>query len=183
MQCQAYREQHGCDFISAMPTNLYGPEDNFDLTTSHVIPALIRKAHEAKLRGDSDLVIWGSGTQRREFLHVDDAADALVHLMTHYSDASHVNVGSGGDVTISELARLIAAVVGFSGQIVTDLPGLMEHHASSWTRASLKVLAGTQRSNSKKVSPVPIGGSQVASIRKPENLARSELDCREVHRR
>ena len=85
----------GCDFISAMPTNLYGPEDNFDLTTSHVIPALMRKAHEAKVADASEMVIWGSGTPRREFLHVDDAADALVHLMTHYSGDAHVNVGWG----------------------------------------------------------------------------------------
>jgi len=118
--CQAYRREYGCDFIAAMPTNLYGPGDNFDLTTSHVIPALIRKAHEAKLRDDKELVIWGTGTPRREFLHVDDAADALVHLMTHYSDISHVNVGSGSDVTILELARLIADVVGFTGEIVAD---------------------------------------------------------------
>ena len=118
--CQAYRREYGCDFIAAMPTNLYGPGDNFDLTTSHVIPALMRKAHEAKLRGDRELVIWGSGTPRREFLHVDDAADALVHLMTHYSEGSHVNVGSGSDLTILELARLIADVVGFTGEIVTD---------------------------------------------------------------
>jgi GDP-L-fucose synthase len=118
--CQAYRREYACDFIAAMPTNLYGPGDNFDLTTSHVIPALIRKAHEAKLRGDEELVIWGSGTPRREFLHVDDAADALVHLMTHYADASHVNVGCGTDLTILELARRIAAVVGFTGDIITD---------------------------------------------------------------
>jgi GDP-L-fucose synthase len=118
--CQAYRRQHGCDFISAMPTNLYGPGDNFDLTAGHVVPALIRKAHEAKLRGDSELVIWGSGTPRREFLHVDDAADALVHLMTHYSDDSHVNIGSGRDLTILELATLAADVVGFRGRMVTD---------------------------------------------------------------
>ena len=118
--CQSYRREYGCDFIAAMPTNLYGPGDNFDLTTSHVIPALIRKAHEAKLRNDRQLVIWGIGTSRREFLHVDDAADALVHLMTHYSDGAHVNIGSGSDLTILELARLVAAVVGFTGQIVTD---------------------------------------------------------------
>ena len=93
--CQAYRRQQGCDFISAMPTNLYGPRDNFNLTTSHVIPALIRKAHEAKTRNDAQFVIWGSGNPRREFLHVDDAADALVHLMTNYSGESHVNVGCG----------------------------------------------------------------------------------------
>ena len=118
--CQAYRREYGCDFISAMPTNLYGPEDNFDLATSHVIAALIRKAHEAKLYGDGKLVIWGSGAPRREFLHVDDAADALVYLMTHYSGSSHINVGVGRDLTIIELAKLIAEVVGFSGQIVTD---------------------------------------------------------------
>jgi GDP-L-fucose synthase len=118
--CQAYRRQYGCDFISAMPTNLYGPGDNFDLNTSHVVPALMRKAHEAKITGAAELVIWGSGTPRREFLHVDDAADALVHLMTHYSDHSHVNVGTGKDITILELAKLVACVVGFKGQIVTD---------------------------------------------------------------
>jgi GDP-L-fucose synthase len=118
--CQAYRRQHGCDFISAMPTNLYGPDDNFDLSSSHVIPALIRKAHEAKVNAHSEMVIWGSGAPKREFLHVDDAADALVHLMTHYSDESHVNVGCGHDVTILELADLIATVVGFRGKVVTD---------------------------------------------------------------
>jgi GDP-L-fucose synthase len=119
--CQAYRRQQGCDFISAMPTNLYGPGDNFDLTSGHVVPSLIRKAHEAKARGgDSELVIWGSGTPRREFLHVDDAADALVHLMTHYSGDTHVNAGCGSDLTILELAQLTAGVVGFRGRIVTD---------------------------------------------------------------
>jgi GDP-L-fucose synthase len=119
--CQAYRREYACDFISAMPTNLYGPNDNFDLTTSHVIPALLRKAHEAKLRGERKLVIWGSGSPRREFLHVDDAADALVHVMTHYSGASHVNVGSGSEFTIREVAQLVSNVVGFTGEIVTDL--------------------------------------------------------------
>ena len=118
--CQAYRRQQGRDFISAMPTNLYGPRDNFDLATSHVIPALIRKAHEATIRGDPTLVIWGSGSPRREFLHVDDAADALVHLITSYSGESHVNVGCGVDLTIFELATRIAGVVGFRGDIATD---------------------------------------------------------------
>ena len=118
--CQAYRRQHGCDFISAMPTNLYGPGDNFDLTSSHVIPALMRKAHEARINGSSELIVWGSGTPRREFLHVDDAADALVHLMTNYSGETHVNVGSGSDLTILELATLIARIAGFAGRIVTD---------------------------------------------------------------
>jgi GDP-L-fucose synthase len=117
--CQAYRLQRGCDFISAMPTNLYGPRDNFDLNSSHVIPALIRKAHEAKINSYPALVIWGSGSPRREFLHVDDAADALVILMTHYSGESHVNVGSGTDMTVLEVASLIAKVVGFRGGITT----------------------------------------------------------------
>jgi GDP-L-fucose synthase len=119
--CQAYRKQHGCDFISAMPTNLYGPGDNFDLTRSHVIPALMRKMHEARLADAKEAVIWGSGTPRREFLHVDDCADALVHLMRVYSDTEHVNVGSGSDLTIADLAREIADIVGFHGAIRYDL--------------------------------------------------------------
>jgi GDP-L-fucose synthase len=118
--CQAYRRQQGCDFVSAMPTNLYGPRDNFDLTTSHVIPALIRKAHEAKIRNDAHLIIWGSGNPRREFLHVDDAADALLQLMTNYAGESHINIGCGTDMTIFELASRIAGVVGFRGSIATD---------------------------------------------------------------
>jgi GDP-L-fucose synthase len=119
--CQAYHKQYGCDFISAMPTNLYGPGDNYDLATSHVIPALIRKAHEAKLRGDPEMTIWGTGTPRREFLHADDCADALVHLMKLYSALEHINVGSGEDVTILELARIVCDVVGFTGEITCDL--------------------------------------------------------------
>jgi GDP-L-fucose synthase len=118
--CQSYRRQYGCDFISAMPTNLYGPGDNYDLEASHVIPALIRKAHEAKLRGDTELTIWGTGTPRREFLHVDDCADALVRLMQVYSEPEHINVGSGEDLPIIELARLVCEVVGFKGDIVCD---------------------------------------------------------------
>lgn len=118
--CQAYRQQHGCDFISAMPTNLYGPGDNFDLKTSHVIPALIRKAHEAKSRGDKEMIIWGSGLPRREFLYVDDCADACVHLMKIYSGADHVNVGSGEDSTILDVTKLICDVVGFEGSFVHD---------------------------------------------------------------
>jgi len=119
--CQAHRRQYGCDFNSAMPTNLYGPGDNYDLKTSHVLPALIRKAHEAKVGGIRELVIWGSGTPRREFLHVDDCADALVHIMQHYSDEQHINVGSGEDLSIAELASVVAEVVGFEGEIMRDL--------------------------------------------------------------
>ncbi len=119
--CQAYRKQHGHDFISAMPTNLYGPGDNFDLKSSHVMPALIRKAHEAKTGHLQDITVWGTGTPRREFLHVDDCADACVHLMKTYSAETHVNVGSGEDVTILELAQLVSKVVGFQGNIAHDL--------------------------------------------------------------
>jgi GDP-L-fucose synthase len=118
---QAYRRQHGRDFISAMPTNLYGPGDNFDLNSSHVMPALIRKAHEAKTAGAPAMEIWGSGTPRREFLHVDDLADACVFLMGTYSDAEHVNIGSGSDVSILELTRMVVDAVGFRGEIVQDL--------------------------------------------------------------
>jgi GDP-L-fucose synthase len=117
---QAYRKQHGCDFISALPTNLYGPGDNYDLATSHVLPALIRKAHEARARGEREIVVWGTGTPRREFLHVDDCADALVLVLKHYSDAEPINIGSGEDCTILELARVVAEVVGFTGEIVLD---------------------------------------------------------------
>lgn len=119
--CQAYRRQHGADFISAMPTNLYGPGDNFDLNSSHVVPALIRKAHEAKVSAEPTITVWGTGNPRREFLHVDDCADACVHLMKVYSDDSHINVGSGDDVTILELTKLICDVVGFPGKFVHDL--------------------------------------------------------------
>jgi len=118
---QAYRKQHGRDFISAMPTNLYGPGDNFDLKSSHVLPALIRKAHEAKLRGDTEIEMWGTGEPRREFLHADDCADALVFLLKNYSGDEHVNVGSGEDITILDLTRLVCKVVGFEGEIVRDL--------------------------------------------------------------
>lgn len=117
---QAYRKQHGSDFISAMPTNLYGQGDNFDLNSSHVMPALIRKAYEAKLAGADSITIWGTGTPRREFLNADDCADACVFLMKNYSDFEHVNVGSGEDIAIVELAKLVSDVVGFSGAIVND---------------------------------------------------------------
>ncbi|MBB2685489.1 UNVERIFIED_ORG: GDP-L-fucose synthase [Rhizobium etli] len=118
---EAYRKQHGRDYISAMPTNLYGPGDNFDLQSSHVLPALIRKAHLAKVTGAPEITIWGTGTPRREFLHVDDCADALVFLLKNYSGAEHVNVGSGEDIEILELARLVCRVVGYEGKITHDL--------------------------------------------------------------
>jgi GDP-L-fucose synthase len=118
--CQAYRRQYGFDAIAAMPTNLYGSGDNFDLNTSHVLPALIRKFHEAKQQGAPSVVVWGSGTPRREFLFVDDLADALVFLMNNYSEEGPVNVGVGEDVTIRELAELIGRIVGFDGEIHFD---------------------------------------------------------------
>ena len=117
---ESYRRQYGFDVISAMPTNLYGPGDNFDLNSSHVLPALIRKAHEAKISGAASFTIWGTGLPRREFLHSDDCADACVHLMKVYSDAEHVNVGSSEDIAIYELAQLVAEVVGFTGEIARD---------------------------------------------------------------
>jgi GDP-L-fucose synthase len=117
---QAYNQQYGRQYVSVMPTNLYGPNDNYDLATSHVLPALIRKAHEAKQRGDAELVVWGSGTPRREFLYVDDLADACVHLMERGYDGALVNIGCGQDVTIRELAQTVMDVVGFSGRIVFD---------------------------------------------------------------
>ena len=119
--CQAYRKQHGCDFISVMPTNLYGPHDNFDLDTSHVIPALIRKAHEAKSNEASTMTIWGSGKPFREFMHVDDCASGILFLLEHYSDYLHVNLGTGKDITIYDLALNIKQAVGFHGDIVCDL--------------------------------------------------------------
>ena len=118
--CQAYRRQYGCDFISAMPTNLYGPCDNFDLTSSHVLPALIRKFHDAKLEGRREVLVWGSGTPRREFLHVDDLADACVFLLRHYESAEHVNVGTGEDLTIRELAEAVRGLVYPEAHIAFD---------------------------------------------------------------
>ncbi len=117
---QAYRRQYGFDAISLMPTNLYGPGDNFALENSHVLPALIRRFHEAKLANAPEVVVWGTGTPKREFLHVDDLAAAAAHLMAHYSDAGIVNVGTGEDVAIGELARLVAATVGYTGRLAFD---------------------------------------------------------------
>jgi GDP-L-fucose synthase len=118
--CQAYRRQHGCDFIAAMPTNLYGPGDNFHPQDSHVPAALLRRFHEAKLARAAEVTVWGTGRPRREFMHVEDAADACVHLMRHYSGHTHVNVGTGTDVSIAEFAGLVRATVGFEGRIVFD---------------------------------------------------------------
>ena len=121
--CRYYNEQYGTNFISVMPTNLYGPNDNFDLKTSHVLPALIRKFHDAKVEGKDKVVLWGTGTPRREFLYVDDLADACLHLMQDYDArdiGEFVNIGTGEDITIKELAELIASIVGFRGDIVWD---------------------------------------------------------------
>jgi GDP-L-fucose synthase len=118
--CDAYRSQYGCNFISVMPTNLYGPNDNYDLEKSHVLPALIRKFHEAKMASSQEVVIWGSGTPRREFLHVDDLADACYYLMKYYDEPGLVNIGVGHDISIKDLALLIKKIVSFEGEIVHD---------------------------------------------------------------
>ena len=118
--CESYRRQYGDDFISAMPTNLYGPGDNFDLEGGHVLPALLRRFHEAKLDGAEEVVVWGSGSARREFLHVDDLADACLFLMDHYSEAGHVNVGTGTDCTIGELADMLRDLVHLEAELVFD---------------------------------------------------------------
>lgn len=118
--CEAYNDQYGRQYISVMPTNLYGPNDNYDLNNSHVLPALIRKAHEAKQRGDASLVVWGTGTPMREFLYADDLADACVHLMEQGYDGPLVNIGTGTDVTIRELAETVVKVVGFQGSLTFD---------------------------------------------------------------
>ena len=118
--CDAYRAQYGCNFISVMPTNLYGPNDNYDLQNAHVLPTLIRKFHEAKQNGDPAVTIWGTGTPRREFLHADDLAAACVYLMENYNEEGLVNIGTGEDVTITELAMLIKEIVGYEGALVYD---------------------------------------------------------------
>src|SRR5580692_1014796 len=119
--CDAYRSQYGCNFVSVMPTNLYGPNDNYDLTNSHVLPALIRKFHEAKIKDEPNVVMWGSGKPRREFLHADDLADACFFLMQHYNEPGFVNIGTGEDAEINELALLIKNIIGYTGEIVNDL--------------------------------------------------------------
>ena len=141
--CRSFHEQYGSRFISVMPTNLYGPNDDFDLDSSHVLPALVRKFHEAKLTGSSEVVVWGSGTPKREFLHVDDLADACVFLMDRFDDAQPINIGTGEDISIADLAKLIAEVIGFDGNVVYDrskpdgtprkLLDVSRLHALGWT--------------------------------------------------
>ncbi len=118
--CEAYRDQYGCNFISVMPTNLYGSGDNYDLNNSHVLPALIRKMHEAKTNGSAEVIVWGSGTPKREFLYADDLAEACTYLMENYNEKQLVNIGTGEDLSIGDLARLIQHIVGFKGSIVFD---------------------------------------------------------------
>jgi GDP-L-fucose synthase len=166
---QAYGRQHGANYISAMPTNLYGPGDNFDLQSSHALPALLRKAHEAKLSGADHLVVWGSGEPRREFLHSDDLADALHFLLEQYDSPDIINVGFGTDVTIRELAELVQAVVGFQGELVFDrtkpdgtprkLLDSSRLHALGW-RPRIDLLSGIRqtyewyRQHSEQLEPV-----------------------------
>ena len=143
--CDAYRDQYGCNFISVMPTNLYGPNDNYDLNNSHVLPALLRKMHEAKEKGDKEVVVWGSGTPRREFLHADDLAGACLFLMERYNEPGLVNIGVGEDISIKDLAYLVKKVVGFEGDIVFDttkpdgtprkLMDVSKLHALGWKAA------------------------------------------------
>jgi GDP-L-fucose synthase len=151
--CDAYRSQYGCNFISVMPTNLYGPNDNYDLKTSHVLPALIRKFHEAKVSDAPSVTLWGSGKPRREFLHADDLADACYYLMQHYNEAGLVNIGTGEDLEIGELALLISAIVGFKGTIEHDrskpdgtprkLMDISKLHNFGW-KASIPLKQGLQ---------------------------------------
>jgi len=119
--CEYYRQQYGCDFISVMPTNLYGINDNFNPETSHVIPGFIRRFHEAKLNGDKEVIMWGTGTPKREFMYTEDLAEAVLHIMLNYSDEKFINIGTGEDIEIKKLAHLIKEVVGYKGEIVNDL--------------------------------------------------------------
>jgi GDP-L-fucose synthase len=140
--CEAYRSQYGCDFISVMPTNLYGPNDNYDLQKSHVLPAMIRKLHEAKLGKNESVTLWGTGSPMREFLHADDLAEACVYLMENYSESQLINVGTGKDVTIKELAEMVKKIVGFEGNLMWDttkpdgtprkLMDVSKLHAQGW---------------------------------------------------
>ena len=152
--CDAYRHQYGCDFVSVMPTNLYGPNDNYDLQSSHVLPALIRKFHEAKKNGTSEVVMWGTGDPKREFLHADDLADACVYLMHNFSDYGFVNIGTGEDLAIIDLARTIKDIVGYEGEIVHDftkpdgtprkLMSVDKLHAMGW-KHEISLRAGIEK--------------------------------------
>ena len=152
--CDAYRSQYGCNFISVMPTNLYGPNDNYDLKSSHVLPALVRKFHTAKINGDPSVTIWGTGTPRREFLHADDLADACYFLMQHFDEAGFVNIGTGEDIPIGELAMLIKDIVGYNGSLEFDtskpdgtprkLMDVTKLHALGW-RASIGLREGIEK--------------------------------------
>jgi GDP-L-fucose synthase len=152
--CDAYRDQYGCNFISVMPTNLYGPNDNYDLNNSHVLPALLRKFHEAKRDAKSEVIVWGSGTPKREFLHADDLADACYFLMQHYNEAGLVNIGVGDDIAIKDLAELIKSITGFQGKLHFDtskpdgtprkLMDVSKLHSLGW-KASIKLKEGIQQ--------------------------------------
>lgn len=152
--CDAYRHQYGCNFISVMPTNLYGPNDNYDLHTSHVLPAILRKMHEARVTGASEVTLWGSGNPLREFLHADDLADACLFLMRNYHEAGLVNIGVGTDISIRELAELIRDIVGYKGQLVFDsskpdgtprkLMDVSKLHGLGW-KASIPLREGIER--------------------------------------
>jgi GDP-L-fucose synthase len=152
--CDAYRSQYGCNFISVMPTNLYGPNDNYDLNRSHVLPALIRKFHTAKMEGNASVSIWGTGSPRREFLHADDLADACYFLMQHYDDAGFINIGTGEDITIKELALLVKDIVGYTGALEFDqskpdgtprkLMDVQKLHHLGWT-ASIGLREGIEK--------------------------------------
>lgn len=149
--CDAYRAQYGCNFISVMPTNLYGPNDNYDLNNSHVLPAMLRKMHEAKINGQPEVVLWGTGTPKREFLHADDMADACFYLMQHYNEQGLVNIGVGEDISIRDLALLIQRIVGYTGQLVFDdtkpdgtprkLMDVTKLHSKGW-KASIQLEEG-----------------------------------------
>ena len=161
--CEAYRQQYGFNAISLMPTNLYGPGDNFDLQTSHVLPALIRKFHEAKINAANEVTLWGTGTPKREFMHVDDLASAAVFLMQHYDAKQFINVGVGDDVTIKDLAATVASVVGFSGQMVFDTSKpdgtprkLMDVLATSFTRLASQNTARRGHSHHLRVVSVQL---------------------------
>ncbi len=161
--CAAYRRQGGCDFISAQPTNLYGPGDTYDAAASHVIPALILKMHRAKVARAPEVEIWGSGRPRREFLHVDDLADALVFLLERYSGESHVNIGWGTDVSIAELSQLVAATVGYAGASPTTRRCRTACRKSCSTRGGFRRSDGRRASSCARASPTPTAGSRRTS--------------------